>query len=160
MTDRRNFLIAGAAVAGAAAFGFALVAKGAEGDFPFVLSDAEWRERLDEMEYYVLREHGTERAFTSELDKLYEPGVYNCAGCAQALYSSDVKYDSRTGWPSFYQPLDNAVETMADNSFFMRRTEVHCDRCGSHLGHIFDDGPKPTGKRHCINGVSLKFTAA
>ena len=160
MTDRRNFLIAGAAVAGAAAFGFALVAKGAEGDFPFVLSDAEWRERLDEMEYYVLREHGTERAFTSELDKLYEPGVYNCAGCAQALYSSDVKYDSRTGWPSFWEALPGAIGTSQDTTFMMVRTECHCSSCGGHLGHIFDDGPEPTGKRHCINGVALTFVAA
>ncbi|WP_417579400.1 peptide-methionine (R)-S-oxide reductase MsrB [Pelagibacterium sp.] len=160
MTDRRNFLIAGAAVAGAAAFGFALTAKGAEGDFPFVLSEAEWRERLDEMEFYVLREHGTERAFTSELDKLYAPGIYNCAGCAQPLYSSEVKYDSKTGWPSFWEALPGAIGTSSDTTFMMVRTECHCSNCGGHLGHIFDDGPDPTGKRHCINGVSLTFVAA
>lgn len=160
MTDRRNFLIAGAAVAGAAAFGFALVAKGAEGEFPFVLTEAEWRERLDEMQYYVLREHGTERAFTSELDKFYEAGIYNCAGCGQALYSSETKYDSHTGWPSFWESLPDAIGTSTDTSFMMVRTECHCSNCGGHLGHIFDDGPAPTGKRHCLNGVSLTFAAA
>lgn len=160
MIDRRNFLLAGTLATGAAAFGFALTARGAEGEFPFTLTEAEWRERLDEMEYYVLREHGTERAFTSELDKLYEPGIYNCAGCGQALYSSQAKYDSRTGWPSFWEALPGAIGTSVDTSFMMTRTECHCSNCGGHLGHIFDDGPEPTGKRHCINGFALTFVAA
>lgn len=160
MLDRRNFLLAGTAVAGTAAFGFALSAKAAEGDFPFVLSDEEWRERLTEMEYYVLREHGTERAFTSELDGFYEPGTYHCAGCDQPLYSSETKYDSRTGWPSFWEALPGAIGTSQDTSFGMVRTECHCSNCGGHQGHIFNDGPEPTGDRHCINGVALKFVVA
>ncbi len=105
----------------------------------------------------MLREHGTERAGTSPLDKKYDPGVYNCAACDLPLFSSEAKFDSGTGWPSFYAPLDNAVGTTTDRKFFMTRTEVHCRRCGGHLGHVFDDGPKPTGKRYCMNGVSLKF---
>lgn len=160
MIDRRNFLFAGAALAGIGAFGYAIKARAAEGDFPFSLSEQEWRERLSEMEYYVLREHGTERAFTSELDKFYEPGTYHCAGCDQALYSSETKYDSRTGWPSFWEALPGAIGTSVDNTFGMTRTECHCSNCGGHQGHIFDDGPDPTGKRHCINGVALKFVAA
>ena len=118
----------------------------------------EWKKILTPQQYYVLREHGTERAGTSPLDKTYAPGVYHCAGCGQALYSSENKFNSGTGWPSLYQAIDNkAVGTSTDKSFFMVRTEVHCSNCGGHLGHVFDDGPKPTGLRHCINGVALKF---
>jgi peptide-methionine (R)-S-oxide reductase len=105
----------------------------------------------------VLREHGTERAGSSPLDKQYDAGVYHCAGCGQPLFASDTKFNSGTGWPSFWGPLDNAVETETDRSFFMTRTEVHCSRCGGHLGHVFDDGPQPTGQRYCMNGVSLDF---
>lgn len=117
----------------------------------------EWRAILTPEEFAVLREHDTERPFSSPLNKLYEAGTYVCAGCTQPLYSSETKFDSGTGWPSFYAALPEAVGTSVDSSFFMTRTEVHCDRCGGHLGHIFNDGPQPTGKRHCINGVALSF---
>jgi peptide-methionine (R)-S-oxide reductase len=123
-------------------------------------SPDEWRKLLTREQFYVLREHGTERAFSSPLDKLYEPGRYDCAGCELPLFSSETKYDSKTGWPSFWKPLDNAVGTKTDISFFMARTEVHCRRCGGHLGHVFEDGPKPTGLRYCMNGVSLRFVPA
>lgn len=120
----------------------------------------EWREILSPAAFAVLREHDTERPFTSPLNKQYQPGTYVCAGCEQPLYSSETKFDSGTGWPSFYEALPDAVGTQVDNSLFMTRTEVHCDRCGGHLGHVFNDGPQPTGKRHCINGVALSFVAA
>jgi peptide-methionine (R)-S-oxide reductase len=125
--------------------------------FPLALSEEEWRRKLSAAQYRVLREHGTERAGSSLLDKQYDPGVYHCAGCGQPLFASDSKFNSGTGWPSFSAPLDNAVETDTDRSFFMSRTEVHCSRCGGHLGHVFDDGPQPTGQRYCMNGVSLEF---
>lgn len=160
MLDRRTFLLAGSVLTGTAILGFGPATLVDNGDFPFELSDAEWRERLSEEAYYVLREHGTEYAFSSPLDKSYEPGTYHCAGCEQPLYSSEVKYDSRTGWPSFWEALPDAVGTSTDTSLLMVRTECHCANCGGHLGHIFDDGPEPTGKRHCINGVALKFVAA
>src|SRR6185503_20665083 len=128
-----------------------------EQTFEFTKSDAEWRQALSPEQYRVLREHGTERAGTSPLDKEYGKGTFLCAGCELALFSSDTKFDSRTGWPSFYAPLENAVGTTTDRGFFMVRTEVHCRRCGGHLGHVFDDGPKPTGLRYCMNGVALKF---
>jgi peptide-methionine (R)-S-oxide reductase len=112
------------------------------------------------MEYRVMREDGTEPAYSSPLDKVYEPGLYHCRGCDQALYSSEHKYDSGTGWPSFWQALPDAIGTKPDRKLLFVRTECHCDRCGSHLGHIFDDGPDPTGKRHCLNGVSLVFKPA
>ncbi|WP_296417164.1 peptide-methionine (R)-S-oxide reductase MsrB [Pseudooctadecabacter sp.] len=133
---------------------------GAEGSFEVTRSEAEWRAMLTPLQYRVMREEGTERAGSSPLDKVYDAGLYHCRGCDQALYSSDHKYDSRTGWPSFFDVLPNAIGTRTDTRFFMTRTECHCDRCGSHLGHIFDDGPQPTGKRHCLNGASLVFRAA
>jgi len=120
-------------------------------------SDGEWRAQLTPEQYRVLREHGTERAGTSPLDKQYAKGTFRCAGCDLPLFSSDTKFDSRTGWPSFWQPLDDAVGTTSDRSFFMVRTEVHCRRCGGHLGHVFDDGPQPTGLRYCMNGAALSF---
>ena len=117
----------------------------------------EWKKLLSKEQYYVLRDHGTERAFTSPLDKEYGSGQYNCAGCDTALFKSDTKFNSGTGWPSFWKPIDNAVGTTTDRKFFMVRTEVHCATCGGHLGHVFDDGPKPTGLRYCMNGVAMKF---
>jgi peptide-methionine (R)-S-oxide reductase len=127
--------------------------------FAVSISEEEWRRKLSPAAYHVLREHGTERAGTSKLDKEYSPGVYHCAGCGQPLFAAATKFNSGTGWPSFWAPLDNAVETSTDRSFFMTRTEVHCNRCGGHLGHVFDDGPQPTGQRYCMNGVALDFHA-
>ncbi|MEM8832583.1 MAG: peptide-methionine (R)-S-oxide reductase MsrB [Cyanobacteria bacterium P01_G01_bin.19] len=121
-------------------------------------TEQEWKEILSPEEFRVLRKHGTERAGTSPLDKVYEDGTYLCAGCGQPLFNSKTKFNSRTGWPSFYKPLEGAIDTTVDRSLFMTRTEVHCSRCGGHLGHVFGDGPKPTGQRYCMNGVSLKFT--
>jgi peptide-methionine (R)-S-oxide reductase len=124
-------------------------------------SDEEWRRVLSKEQYAVLRGHGTERAGSSPLDKEYRAGSYACAGCDLPLFSSDTKFDSRTGWPSFWAPIKGAVSTSEDRSFFLLlRTEVHCHRCGGHLGHVFDDGPAPTGKRYCMNGVALKFIPA
>jgi peptide-methionine (R)-S-oxide reductase len=125
--------------------------------FEIVKSDAEWHAQLSPEQYRVLREHGTERAGTSPLDKEYGRGTYRCAGCDLALFSSDTKFDSRTGWPSFWAPLEDAVGTQSDRSLFTVRTEVHCRRCGGHLGHVFEDGPRPTGLRYCMNGAALKL---
>lgn len=155
---RRTFILSGilsgtSLIAGRAAF--------AEGsDFEITRTDAEWRAMLSDTEYAVMRDEKTERAGSSPLDAEKRAGVFACRGCDLPLYDASTKFDSGTGWPSFYASLPNAVETKEDNSLFSKRTEVHCRRCGSHLGHIFDDGPKPTGKRHCLNGVSLVFTAA
>ena len=128
--------------------------------FEITKSKREWKQILTDLEYKVMRKEGTERAYTSPLDKLFDKGIYHCKGCDLPLYSSDHKYNSGTGWPSFWKALPGAIGTKTDKKFFMVRTECHCSRCGSHLGHIFDDGPQPTGKRHCINGVSLRFKKA
>lgn len=128
-----------------------------ENKYEIQKTEQEWKETLTPEQFKVLRKHGTERAGTSSLDKVYDQGTYVCAGCGQPLFNADTKFDSGTGWPSFYQPLEDAIDTKSDRSLFVTRTEVHCNRCGGHLGHVFDDGPKPTGLRYCMNGVSLEF---
>ena len=148
---RRHFLVSllmGAALPGQA-FGFEVTK-----------SDADWKKLLSPAAYDVLRHQGTEPPFTSPLNKEHRKGLFACAGCALALFSSDTKFDSGTGWPSFFRPLPNAVLTDQDNSLLMSRTEVHCRRCGGHLGHVFDDGPAPTGLRYCMNGVAMTFKPA
>ena len=122
-----------------------------------MLSEEEWRARLTPEQFRVLRRHGTERAGSSPLDREKRSGRFLCAGCGAALFDAATKFDSGTGWPSFWAPLEDAVGTHADRSFFMTRTEVHCARCGGHLGHVFPDGPPPTGQRFCMNGVALRF---
>lgn len=128
-------------------------------EFEINKTEAEWREILTPEQFQVLRKHGTERAHTSPLDKEYGSGTFVCAGCDLPLFISTTKFNSRTGWPSFSDPIAGAVDTTVDRALFMTRTEVHCHRCGGHLGHVFDDGPAPTGQRYCMNGVSLKFVA-
>ena len=135
-------------------------AQAGAGSFEVTRSEAEWRAMLSDAQYNSLREHGTERAGTSPLNGEKRKGMFHCAGCDLAAYSSETKYDSGTGWPSFWEALPGAVGTSEDNSLFMARTEVHCSRCGSHLGHVFPDGPPPTGLRYCVNGVALKFEPA
>ena len=129
----------------------------AEKAFPLSHSDEEWRQKLTPAAYQVLRKHGTERAGTSPLNAEKRAGTFVCAGCGQQLFASGTKFESGTGWPSFFQPLEGAVETHEDRSFFMTRTEVHCSNCGGHLGHVFEDGPQPTGLRYCMNGVAMEF---
>ena len=125
--------------------------------YPVQKTDSEWRAALTPAQYRVLRGHSTERPFTSPLNNEKRVGTFVCAACGHPLFSSAAKYDSGTGWPSFWKPLDNAVGTSVDRSLFMVRTEEHCARCGSHLGHVFPDGPPPTGQRHCMNGVAMSF---
>ena len=120
-------------------------------------TDAEWKKTLSPEQFRVLRQHGTERAHTSPLNHEHRRGTYTCAGCGQPLYASETKFDSGTGWPSFFAPIEGAVETSLDFKLLLPRTEVHCSRCGGHLGHVFNDGPKPTGQRYCMNGVALQF---
>ncbi|MCF8533292.1 MAG: peptide-methionine (R)-S-oxide reductase MsrB [Reyranella sp.] len=120
-------------------------------------SDDEWRQQLDPLQYNVLRKHSTERAFTSPLNDEKRQGAFVCAGCGEPLFDSATKFESGTGWPSFWQPLPDGVGTTTDRSFFMTRTEVHCAKCGGHLGHVFPDGPPPSGQRYCMNGAAMKF---
>lgn len=129
----------------------------AKNKFEITKTDEEWRKILTAEQFSVLRQHGTERAGSSPLDKQYAKGTYVCAACNLPLFTSKTKFDSGTGWPSFYASIDGAIGTSVDNTLFMTRVEVHCHRCGGHLGHVFDDGPAPTGKRYCMNGVSMKF---
>ncbi len=135
------------------------LSRAAEGGFEVTRGDAEWREMLTPLQFEVMRRDGTEPAFNSPLHDLEQAGTYHCRGCNLPVYPSEAKFDSGTGWPSFTGSLDGAIGTRPDRKLFAVRTECHCRRCGSHLGHIFDDGPPPTGKRHCLNGVSLVFVA-
>jgi peptide-methionine (R)-S-oxide reductase len=163
MLSRRNLVLAGVSAAAVAAVARYLWTGTAEATgakmFEITKTDEEWKKLLTPEQYHVLRKHGTERAFTSPLDKEYGAGMYNCAGCDLPVFASTTKFNSGTGWPSFYAPLDNAIGTTSDRAWGMLRTEVHCRRCGGHLGHVFDDGPKPTGLRYCMNGVAMKFMA-
>lgn len=161
--QRRRFLALGltglaAGLLGACRSGGASPAAAA-GSGRFDLTPAQWRQRLTPAQFRILREAGTEPPFSSPLDAETRPGIYHCAGCDLPLYASKTKYDSGTGWPSFWAPLPHAVATRADHSLYMTRTEVHCRRCGGHLGHVFADGPRPTGLRYCMNGLALRFAA-
>ena len=155
---KRSRALAGVAAAAVAlAGGKWLRAAAAQTQYEVVHTEAEWRKLLTPEQFYVLRQHGTEYAFSSPLDKERRPGTYLCAGCRLPLYDSSTKYDSGTGWPSFFRPLPNAIATSQDYSLVIAQTEVHCRRCGGHLGHVYDDGPKPTGLRYCMDGVALIF---
>jgi len=153
--SRRQLIVCGAAT-------LALAADGSRAAtvFEVTRTEAEWRAMLGPQAYAVLREAATERPFTSPFLDEHRKGTFTCAGCALPLFASETKFESGTGWPSFWQPLDGAVATDTDTSYFMTRTEVHCRRCGGHLGHVFDDGPPPTGLRYCMNGLALAFVPA
>ena len=158
--DRRSVLRLSALATGAfALFGCGGPAVAAE-HFPLTLTDAEWRKRLSPAAYRVLRYEDTEAPGTSPLNREHRAGTFACAGCALPLFSSRTKFESGTGWPSFWAPLPGAVGNKTDTAMFAERTEIHCSRCGGHLGHVFDDGPKPTGKRYCMNGVAMTFKPA
>lgn len=157
--DRRTLLtLAGSGAAATVLFGCRPGPAQAAEHFEYTLSDAEWHKKLPGLAYNVLRQEATESPFSSPLNNEHRKGSFGCKGCGLALFSSSTKFDSGTGWPSFWQPLANAVRTRNDGSFGMSRIEVHCRRCGGHLGHVFDDGPKPTGKRYCMNGAAMTFT--
>ena len=166
-TDRRSVLLSGARLllgGGVAALAFRHVGAAspaaAKEHFEVEMTDDAWKAKLSPRAYAVLRHEATEMPFTSPLLEEHRKGTFTCAGCALALFSSATKFDSGTGWPSFWQPLPNAVAQQTDRSIGMVRDEVHCRRCGGHLGHVFDDGPKPTGLRYCMNGVAMAFTPA
>jgi peptide-methionine (R)-S-oxide reductase len=165
MLSRRQILLASAATIAFVDLGRvfdrrpAAMASEPQEAFEVTHSDAEWRALLNPEQYAVLRKEGTERPYSSPLDYEKRAGTFSCAGCNLALFSSATKFNSHTGWPSFWQPLEHAVGTRDDRSFGMTRKEVHCRRCGGHLGHVFDDGPQPTGLRYCMNGVALSFAA-
>lgn len=167
--DRRSVLLGGTAVAVLGALGLVSRPMGvsvaaeeatAKGPFPFTLADAEWKKKLTPLTYQVLRHEYTERPGTSELLYEHRAGTFNCAGCDIALFDSATKYESGTGWPSFYEPITGAVGEATDYKLGYPRTEVHCANCGGHLGHVFTDGPEPTGLRYCMNGAALKFHAS
>lgn len=155
--SRRMFIGSAGLAAGSL---FAVDSALARERFEVTLSDAEWKKRLTRQQYAVLRRAATERPFSSPLNKEHRKGLFLCAGCRLPLFSSATKYESGTGWPSFWQPLPNAVRTSTDYLIGYARTEVHCRRCGGHLGHVFDDGPRPTGKRYCMNGAAMLFQPA
>jgi peptide-methionine (R)-S-oxide reductase len=158
---RRDVLIGGAGVVAAVAVPVLLRASRAGAEtFEVTHSAEEWKQLLTPAQFNVLRDHGTERPFSSPLNNEHRAGVFHCAGCDLALFRSDTKFDSGTGWPSFYAPVEDAVRIAKDYSLIIPREEVHCRRCGGHLGHVFDDGPPPTGKRYCMNGLALKFAPA
>ena len=164
LTRRRLIVAAGATTALSGAGVMRLFGRTAQsqtpGTFEITRSDEEWQRLLTPKQYRVLRGHGTEPAGSSPLDQEKRAGTFICAGCELPLFSSETKFESGTGWPSFWAPLDNAIGTSEDTSFFMTRTEVHCRRCGGHLGHVFEDGPPPTGLRYCMNGVAMTFVPA
>ena len=165
MIKRRELLHQGFALIGVTplttfVFRSPLAMANPKNDFTIQKTETEWRTILTPEQFQVLRKHGTERAYTSPLDKQYAAGTYTCGGCDLPLFTSETKYNSGTGWPSFYAPIEGAIATSIDRSLFMTRIEVHCSRCGGHLGHVFNDGPAPTGQRYCMNGVALKFVPA
>jgi peptide-methionine (R)-S-oxide reductase len=164
LLHRRSFLFGATAFTALAAATTQLrlgsPARAAEGNFEISLTEDEWRSRLSPEQFSVLRQEGTERPYSSPLNDEHRAGTFSCAGCDLPLFDSATKFDSGTGWPSFYQPLENAVGETEDRTLGMLRTEVHCRRCGGHLGHVFNDGPPPTGLRYCMNGLSLEFEPA
>jgi peptide-methionine (R)-S-oxide reductase len=164
MLTRRELTLAGGLTAALGVIGLYAFAgrrgAAAEGAFEVTHTEDEWRELLTPNQFAVLREAATERPYTSPLNDEHRDGAFHCAGCDLALFASSTKFESGTGWPSFWEPLPNAVGTERDTSFGMIRTSVHCRRCGGHLGHVFEDGPRPTGLRYCMNGLALKFVPA